>query len=195
MLVRTPHVVLLARIAVSLILLIAALGKLSDLTRFVQVIRDYGILPRWANALAGYVLPTVEILIATGMLIGYWPTGMAVAASCLFFLFGIAIAINLLRGRHGIGCGCFGKHAEYRLSWWLVARNIALIAIAGLTSAHPAPSLTLVGALSLDVTLLTALVAGSALAICWVGLTIVGLWRSIQASATASKSASASSGR
>jgi hypothetical protein len=44
------------------------------------------------------------------------------------------MAINLLRGRHDIDCGCGG--ASHPLSWGLVARNVVLAA-AALVASRP----------------------------------------------------------
>ena len=57
----------------------------------------------------------------------------AVATAALMLLYASAIATNLLRGRAHIDCGCgFGRTSVSKatLSWWLVARNLALAALA-----------------------------------------------------------------
>ena len=58
----------------------------------------------------------------------------ALFAIALFIVFGAAIAINLLRGRRKISCGCFASEDEEEISWWLVARNAGLILIAMLAA-------------------------------------------------------------
>jgi hypothetical protein len=56
----------------------------------------------------------------------------AIGAMILLALYGAAIAINLNRGHVTIDCGCGGP--GYGLSWLLVARNGALIAVAALAT-------------------------------------------------------------
>jgi hypothetical protein len=51
----------------------------------------------------------------------------------MFLIYGLAIAINLLRGRLHISCGCgLGNSSgeNQPLSWMLVLRNILLMALA-----------------------------------------------------------------
>ena len=55
-----------------------------------------------------------------------------VGLAALVSAYAVAIAINLLRGRHDIDCGCGG--ASHPLSWGLVARNMVLAAAAILAS-------------------------------------------------------------
>jgi hypothetical protein len=48
-------------------------------------------------------------------------------------MYGGALAVNLLRGRRQIDCGCGLSGAaggEQPLSWWLVARNVVLALLA-----------------------------------------------------------------
>jgi hypothetical protein len=58
----------------------------------------------------------------------------ALGAVALLVLYSVAIAINLVRGRREIDCGCFGPAARVPLSGGLVARNALLIGAAALVS-------------------------------------------------------------
>jgi hypothetical protein len=51
--------------------------------------------------------------------------------------YGTAIAVNLLRGRTRIDCGCLGFGPSERIAWWMVGRNIGL-AVAALALRLPA---------------------------------------------------------
>ena len=88
---------------VALVLLGAAWHKLSEPNAFLSALAAYRIVP------AGLL----EALFA---------------AAVLFLIYGAAIAINLLRGRSYIDCGCGG--AAHPLSWGLVVRNAVLAAAA-----------------------------------------------------------------
>src|SRR3990170_4114641 len=48
----------------------------------------------------------------------------------LLAAYALAIAINLLRGRTRIDCGCLGFGRHDRIAWTMVARNLVLIALA-----------------------------------------------------------------
>jgi len=68
----------------------------------------------------------------------------ALATAALLIVFAVAMAINVMRGRTYIDCGCFRQGMKQPLSWLLVLRNIGLAAAAVLTAAVlpsvPAPS-------------------------------------------------------
>jgi hypothetical protein len=118
---------------VALILLLAALDKLRDLDLFAAVIEQYRLVPRTTVHGMALVVPLAEILAAVLLL---WPAARAAGAllACVLLLtFAGAIAVNLLRGRYDIDCGCGGLGSVQTISWWLVLRNgvLALLALAG----------------------------------------------------------------
>jgi hypothetical protein len=55
----------------------------------------------------------------------------------LLAAFTIGIAVNLMRGRYDVDCGCFGPALRQTLSWWLVLRNGALAAMVALLLLRP----------------------------------------------------------
>lgn len=116
--------------AVLLILLFlqAAWHKFSDYGRFLGLLADYRLLPELLLEPAARLLLLSEALCA---LLLVWPVSRpagAVLAASLLLLYALAIAINLLRGRVQVECGCGG--AGQPLSWWLVLRNALLLLIA-----------------------------------------------------------------
>ncbi len=118
---------------VALILLLAAIDKLRDLDLFAVVVEQYRLLPRGVGRLVAVVVPVAEIVAAVMLL---WPAARvagAVLACTLLLGFAAAMAINLLRNRRDIACGCGGLGGTQSLSWPLVARNgvLALLALAG----------------------------------------------------------------
>jgi len=63
-----------------------------------------------------------------------WPASRslgAVLALCVLLVATSGIVMNLLRGRRDVDCGCSGLgESSGGLSWWLVARNALLAALA-----------------------------------------------------------------
>ena len=61
----------------------------------------------------------------------------------LLLIFAAALAVNVLRGRTWIDCGCFRNGLKQTVSWLLVARNIGLaaaaVAVVGLLPASGLP--------------------------------------------------------
>lgn len=120
----------------SVIFLTGAWQKLRDLALFQANIDNYRLLPDGLAWPAAILLPLWEL--AAGALLLFDATRMvgAVLAIGLLAIVTTAVAINLLRGRTEIDCGCgnLGGHVgDQTLSWGLVARNALLAFAAVLT--------------------------------------------------------------
>ena len=108
----------------------AAIAKLRALDAFVGVVHNYRLVPEPLERPLAYALPIVELAIAAGVLLPAGRAPAALAAAVMLVLFAGAMAINLMRGRRDIDCGCFATVLRQRLSWPLVARNLLLAAVA-----------------------------------------------------------------
>ena len=119
-----------ARLAVALLLagmfLLSGGVKLRS-GRFVTDLTNYRVLPTRMIIPVAIVVPWLEV--ALGALLILWvssPIPVYLAALALT-MFGMAMAINLFRGRV-ISCGCRGSDTQ--ISWALVLSNLALAIIA-----------------------------------------------------------------
>lgn len=134
-----PAVSAVLRVALAAVLAGAAVHKLRDLHAFRVALGDYQLVP-WA--LTGLVAPALVAAEAgtAALLLSPLarPAGFAAAAT-LLSLYSLAIAVNLVRGRRDLDCGCFGPALHVRLGGGLLARNGALIAAALAGLAPPAP--------------------------------------------------------
>jgi Methylamine utilisation protein MauE len=146
-----PALALLIRSALALLLGAGAIGKVRDRATFRAAVDGYDLLPARAVGLAAWLFPIAEgglalALVAPGSF-GVRSAALA-GAALLFAVYGVAIAINLARGRREIDCGCGGA-AHVPLSGWLVARNALLVAAAlAATGGTSARALGLVDALT-----------------------------------------------
>jgi uncharacterized membrane protein YphA (DoxX/SURF4 family) len=123
-----PAIILVARLALGALFLSSALHKVRDVFTFERTLAAYRLLPgRLVRPLARSV-PAVEAVVGLGALLQYPPA--YVAAMALLGGYAVAMAINLLRGRRSIDCGCGGDRQP--ISWALVGRNAALVAISAL---------------------------------------------------------------
>ena len=132
-----PAVAWIAALAAGLIFAASAVIKLRNLELFESAVINYRILPEVLARPVAYLLPIAEL---TGALAVLRPASRAAGASLLLMLlaaFTIGIAVNLMRGRHDVDCGCFGPALRQTLSWWLVLRNGALAAMVGLLLLKP----------------------------------------------------------
>ncbi|WP_297514413.1 MauE/DoxX family redox-associated membrane protein [uncultured Caulobacter sp.] len=103
----------------------AAFGKIRHHVAFQGVFENYRLTPPFATPVLAYGLIGAEALVALSLLTGLGLTAGALGAMALLGLFALAIAINLVRGRDDIDCGCFQSTLRQQLSWAHVVRNLA----------------------------------------------------------------------
>jgi hypothetical protein len=131
-----PLVILIASGVLIALFVRAIWHKLSDFDVFKASFADYEILPQALVAPAALILVLAEAAIVVGLVIPMTRSAAAIGAVLLLLLYGGAIAVNLRRGRYMIDCGCGGSGQG--LSWFLVARNVILAALAIMAAAMPA---------------------------------------------------------
>jgi len=124
-----PVIVLAAQVLLALVFIAAGIGKMRDWGQFLGLVQNYRVLPRYAVPAVAYALPPAECAIGAGLLMAQTRTPSALLAAVLLSIFAVTIAVNVLRGRTEIDCGCFRTSLKQRLSWWLVMRNLVLIAL------------------------------------------------------------------
>lgn len=125
-----PVLQLAAALTLALVFGGSAASKMGAWEELEGVVRNFRILPGFLVPLVRWALPPAEVLLAVGVLV---PGTRALAASgmaALLVLFAAALALNVVRGRVDIDCGCFRSALRQNLSWWLVLRNGVLVALA-----------------------------------------------------------------
>jgi hypothetical protein len=131
-----PVASLALRAGLALLLVTAAAVKLRDLRAFAAAVAGYRLLPAALAPAAAAAFVAGELLLAVGLWLDPLRASCALGAALLLSLYGIAIALNLARGRRDIDCGCAGPLSRQSLSEALVLRN-ALLAGAALAAALP----------------------------------------------------------
>jgi hypothetical protein len=122
-------VVLVARLVLAGVLIVSATAKLRDRQGARQAAADLGVPPGLAPLIAASLAP-LELLSAVLLLTTGWlVVAGAALAGLLLLAFTIAIVVSLARGRR-VECHCFGALSAKPLSWWSVARNVALLLLA-----------------------------------------------------------------
>ena len=125
-----PLVASIVSIGFGLMFLLASVHKLTGFERFRTILGDYRIMPGILVPLVATAVPALEVALGLAWLFGSEPRVAGLMTAGLLVLYTSAIALNLLRGRVHLSCGCgFGKAArgDEALSWWLVVRNAALL--------------------------------------------------------------------
>lgn len=150
------------RVLVALVFLQAAIGKLRHWPALEGVIANYRILPAALARPAALALPPVELCLGAALLVRA-DLPVRAGAGALLVVFAAAMAVNLLRGRREIDCGCFQSDLRQSLGWPLAARNLILAAL--LAPPAPAPAQALA-----PVLLVQACAAGLVLFIAYAAL-------------------------
>ena len=129
--VRHPAVRWSARLAVGVLFIMAALGKMADPQEFVKEIANYKltILPAWGLRPAAIIVPWIELISGLAVIFTPWHKE---AGGVLSFLLLFFIVIGTSAIVHGldISCGCFGTLGATKVGWLFMFRNVALLILA-----------------------------------------------------------------
>ena len=121
-----PAVACLILACAELLFMVAAVHKLRDLPRFAEVFAAYRLLPLSAARRIAPVVPALELAAAIGFMTESLRSMAVCVGVALLFAYGVAIAINLARGRRDLDCGCAGPNNRRPIAAWMVWRNIGL---------------------------------------------------------------------
>jgi len=105
--IRSRYTLLGVRLLLGGIFILAAVGKIPEQARFVDVVTQYGLLP-WSLARAyGTILPWFELGIGIFLVLGFLPR-LAAGTSILMILSFIAANGTAVYSYNDKDCGCFG---------------------------------------------------------------------------------------
>ena len=104
-------IALLCRVILGIVLIYASIDKIVHPAEFAKAIGNYNVLPFGLENLLGIVLPILELLVGTCLVLGIMIDGAAIIAGGMMVVFIIAISQALFRGID-INCGCFKVTVE-----------------------------------------------------------------------------------
>jgi hypothetical protein len=119
-----PVFALTLRIGFAYLFASAAIHKLCNLPSFRYTLARYELVPEKFVGALSVIVVSAETYIALRMLLS---SRIQYAAAAVLTAYSFAIALNVVRGRTDLDCGCMGPAARTPLSWWLVARNMVLV--------------------------------------------------------------------
>ena len=114
----------LAAVLLGAVFVVAAMAKIVAGATWVTQARDLG-----APTPVAVVLPGVELVVGALLIVGIGGPAPAVAATALLVVFTVAIARQLVDGRHP-PCACFGAWSQRPIGEGHLMRNAALIVVA-----------------------------------------------------------------
>jgi hypothetical protein len=122
-----PSLAQASRIALVLILALAAPHKILDPAQFAQDLAAYQLLPEMFVNVAALVLPWLEMLVAILLLCRAWTGPALFLANAMFAAFLGAVVSAHLRGLD-VNCGCFSASAASAASMtWYMTRDAAFL--------------------------------------------------------------------
>ena len=104
-------IALLCRVILGVILVYASIDKIVHPAEFAKSIGNYNVLPFGLENLLGIVLPILELLVGTCLVLGIMLDGSAIIAAGMMTVFIIALSQAMIRGID-INCGCFKVTVE-----------------------------------------------------------------------------------
>ncbi|HNQ86866.1 MAG TPA: MauE/DoxX family redox-associated membrane protein [Deltaproteobacteria bacterium] len=123
-------VVVIVRMALGIMFTYAGLTKIIAPAGFALAVYNYHILPAPLVNITAIVLPWVEVIAGTCLVLGLWIPGGALIVSGLLFVFAIALGFNLARGLD-VACGCFSSSpTAEKITWWYLLRDGSLLVAA-----------------------------------------------------------------
>ena len=111
----------------ALLFALSALEKYQDMAAFQLKLENYQVLPAPLAPGMTNVVFMIEIVATTLLLTPAYLYGLALAA-ILMLAYTSGIAINLIRGRTHIDCGCLGSQGE-GISGYHLLRNSTLLVL------------------------------------------------------------------
>uniref|UniRef100_A0A832I2D3 DoxX family membrane protein n=1 Tax=Eiseniibacteriota bacterium TaxID=2212470 RepID=A0A832I2D3_UNCEI len=134
---RRPEVVRLARIAIGLVFIAAALGKIGDLPAFVVQLHNYRMVPVWSEHLLAITMPWIELVAGLALVLGVRARAGAVIVLALMAVFTVAVGSAWARGLD-FECGCFGKASASTIGARKFFENVGFTLLAAVAALRPA---------------------------------------------------------
>jgi uncharacterized membrane protein YphA (DoxX/SURF4 family) len=135
--VRRPAVIRLAQIAIGLVFVAAALGKIGDLSAFVIQLHNYRMVPVWSEHLLAVTLPWIELIAGLALVLGLRPRSGGVIVLALIVVFTIAVGSAWARGLD-FECGCFGKASASTIGARKFLENVGFSVLAAIATLRAA---------------------------------------------------------
>jgi hypothetical protein len=126
-----------AQVSLSVVLVLSGLAKAIDWHATTATAIQLGI-PRVIAPVIGTIVPTVELVLAIGLVVPRTAKVAGLGVTVLMLTFAVVVAVNLLEGRRPV-CGCFGRWIRRQLTWTLFATDL-LLAVLGIVVALNEPA-------------------------------------------------------
>jgi uncharacterized membrane protein YphA (DoxX/SURF4 family) len=131
-----PALVRLCQIVIGLLFAWAALAKIGDAQGFAAQVHNFRLLPVALENIVAVTLPWIELVAAMALVLNIRARSGAMLVFVMLAVFTVAIVAALVRGLD-FECGCFGTADASRVGFVKVLENVAMLAVAGVSSLRP----------------------------------------------------------
>ncbi len=136
---RTNSLTILLRLILGSLFLVAGLQKIGEPAAFARSIANYRLISGELVTWSAVLVPWLEILIGSSLLLGWLTRISAMTATALSLGFALFTGSALVRGLN-VDCGCFTGASEVSVAHWLV--NVLMIAAGTWLGLKGAPRLS-----------------------------------------------------
>lgn len=122
-----------ARYVLVVLLLAMAVGQLSDVAGFVDIVATYEVGGRAVAWVLAVGLIVGELTAGAGLVVRGRPARRqhaAVAAVVVALVWSVLAVEAFARGLVLANCGCFGVHLGQPLRWWILLEDAELVVLA-----------------------------------------------------------------
>lgn len=123
------------RLAIGLVLLATAAGKLLDVPGFARVLETYRAFPRWSVMPLAWLVPAAEGGLAVWLFSGRRLREAALCSLGLHALYAAWSAATIARGLKLDNCGCFGVFLARPLGWSTVVEDLVMMSLSAALAA------------------------------------------------------------
>jgi uncharacterized membrane protein YphA (DoxX/SURF4 family) len=138
---RHPRTHLLLRLLLGAFFVFASLDKIASPAAFAKIVYQWQVIGPVPSNLVAVTLPWIEIVAGLLLIAGVWKRESALVIALMLVVFIVAAASVMARGIDVENCGCVslakaGAPTAWPpawmkgVGWFLVARNLALLAAA-----------------------------------------------------------------
>jgi uncharacterized membrane protein YphA (DoxX/SURF4 family) len=124
-----PTLVRLAGIVIGAVFVVAGLAKIGDPATFAAQVHNFRLTPIVLENLVAVILPWVELVAGTALIVGMRRRAAACICAALMILFTVAVAQAAARGLD-FECGCFGKAGSSTVGLKKLVENGVLCGVA-----------------------------------------------------------------
>ncbi len=124
---RQRVIILVARLILGGVFVFASIDKILHPAAFAEAVYNYQILPDSLINLTAILLPWMELVLGSLLIIGIWMPGAVLVSNLLLLTFIGVLVYNISRGLD-IHCGCFSTEpSQDPLSIWTIARDAVFL--------------------------------------------------------------------